>query len=42
MESERDSFEGDNIDFKGVCCYEEISFSMELFYCTTYCDRHTD
>jgi hypothetical protein len=42
MESHRDSFEEDNIDIKGVCCYDEINLVWELFYRTTYCDRHTD
>jgi hypothetical protein len=43
MESHLDSFEGDKIDFKGVCCcYEEICLVWELFYRTTYCDRHAD
>ena len=44
MGSHRDSFEEDNIDFKGVCCwcYEEVSLVWELFHRTTCYDRHTD
>jgi len=42
MDSHTDSFEEDNIDFKGACCYEGISLVWELFYCTTCYGRHTD